>query len=78
MAKCVRLVGQGVPYRFHDEDAFQIVERDKDGEYWSKAAFKEHWAKPGAVEYLAANPKVVINQAAANPTRYDKPSQKGW
>lgn len=48
MAKCFRVVGQGVPLRTSDEDAFQVVERDHDGEYCSKAFFKE-WYQP-AVE----------------------------
>lgn len=39
--KCVRIVGQGVPVRLSDEDAFQIVERDLDGEYCSKSFWKQ-------------------------------------
>ncbi len=42
--KCVRIVGQGVPVRVSDEEAFQIVHRDKDGEYCSKSFYKE-WHK---------------------------------
>lgn len=40
MAKCIRVVGQGVPVRMSDADAFQIVERDKDGEYCPKSVVK--------------------------------------
>lgn len=39
--KCVRVVGQGVPVRLTDEDALQLVDRDKDGEYCPKAFWKE-------------------------------------
>lgn len=42
--KCVRLVGQGVPYRFTDAKARQIVEKDGDGEYCPKSFFKD-WNK---------------------------------
>lgn len=45
MAKCVRLVGQGVPVRVSNEEAFQIVERGKDGEYCPKSFFKD-WHRP--------------------------------
>jgi hypothetical protein len=47
MAKCIRVVGHGVPVRMSDDDAFQIVERDLDGEYCSKRFFKE-WYGPSA------------------------------
>jgi len=40
MAKCIRVVGQGVPVRLSDEDAFQVVERDRDGQYCPKHEFK--------------------------------------
>jgi hypothetical protein len=29
--KCIRIVGQGVPIRAPDADAFQIIVRDHDG-----------------------------------------------
>lgn len=41
MAKCIRVVGQGVPVRMSDEKAFQWVIRDGDGEYCSKSFWKE-------------------------------------
>jgi hypothetical protein len=41
MAKCIRIVGQGVPIRTTDDEAFQIVERNKDGEYCSKSFWRE-------------------------------------
>jgi hypothetical protein len=44
MAKCVRVAGQGVPTRMSDDDAFQVVDRDRDGEYCSKTVYKE-WYK---------------------------------
>lgn len=44
MAKCIRVVGQGVPVRMSDDDAFQVVVRDHDGEYCSKKLFKEWYA----------------------------------
>jgi hypothetical protein len=44
--KCIRLVGQGVPVRVSDAEAFQIVERDDgDGEYCSKSFFKDWYQK---------------------------------
>jgi hypothetical protein len=45
MAKCIRIVGQGVPVRMSDEDAFQVVERDHDGEYCSKAVWRSEGAR---------------------------------
>lgn len=44
MAKCVRVVGQGVPVRLSDDDAFQLVERDHDGEYCNKKFWKTWYA----------------------------------
>jgi len=44
MAKCIQLVGQGVPVRMSDEDAFQVVERDHDGQYCPKRVWKEERA----------------------------------
>ena len=41
MAKCFQVVGQGVPVRMSDDDAFQVVERDHDGQYCSKRLFKD-------------------------------------
>jgi hypothetical protein len=41
MAKCIQIVGQGIPVRMSDADAFQVVERDHDGEYCSKNVFKK-------------------------------------
>lgn len=43
--KCIRVVGQGVPVRLTNEQAHEIVERDKDGEYCSKSFWK-NWNKP--------------------------------
>lgn len=40
MAKCFRVVGQGIPVRMSDEDAFQIVDRDGDGEYCPKSVIR--------------------------------------
>jgi hypothetical protein len=40
--KCVQVVGQGIPVRLSDDDAFQIVRRDFDGEYCPKRVFKEY------------------------------------
>lgn len=47
MAKCVRIVGQGVPVRLSDDDAFTIVHRDLDGEYCPKNFWKR-WYAPSA------------------------------
>jgi hypothetical protein len=40
MAKCIRVVGQGMPVRMSDEDAFQIVVRDKGGDYIAKCMWR--------------------------------------
>lgn len=42
MAKCVRIVGQGIPIRMSDDDAFTIVHRDLDGEYCPKSFWKSY------------------------------------
>ncbi len=49
MAKCLRVVGQGVPVRVSNEEAFQMVVRDGDGEYCSKSFFK-NWHRPKTAE----------------------------
>lgn len=41
MAKCIQVVGQGIEVRMSNEDAFQVVERDRDGQYCSKRLFKD-------------------------------------
>lgn len=43
--KCIRLVGQGVPVRVSNEEAFKIVVLEHDGEYCSKSVYKEWKAK---------------------------------
>lgn len=53
--KCVRLVGQGVPVRVTDEEAHQIVEIDKDGEYCPKHVFREWWASCPDENFKAAH-----------------------
>lgn len=45
MAKCVQVVGQGVPVRCTDAEAREIVVKDHDGEYCSKSVWKEWWAR---------------------------------
>ena len=47
MAKCFQVVGQGIPVRMSDEDAFQVVDRDHDGQYCPKSL----WKKERATEY---------------------------
>ena len=44
MAKCFRVVGQGIPIRMSDYDAHQVVVRDGDGEYCPKHVLKERRA----------------------------------
>lgn len=60
MAKCVQIVGQGIPARVSDEDAFQIVDRDHDGQYCPKSVWR------GSTEPLRA--KLVGNKITATPT----------
>lgn len=50
MAKCFQVVGHGIPVRMSDADAFQIVERDKDGQYCPKRVWKEERASAFRVE----------------------------
>ncbi len=50
MAKCFRVVGQGVPVRMSDDDAFRVVVIDGDGEYCPKHV----WKKERASEYRTA------------------------
>lgn len=47
MAKCIRLVGQGVPVRVTDAEAREIVERDQDGQYCSKSFWRDWYADSG-------------------------------
>lgn len=50
MAKCFQVVGQGIPVRMSDRDAFQVVDRDKDGQYCPKHVWKERRASAYEVE----------------------------
>lgn len=50
MAKCFQVVGQGIPVRMSDADAFQIVDREYDGQYCPKHVWKEHRASAYNVE----------------------------
>lgn len=45
MAKCVQVVGQGVPVRMSDADAFQVVVRNHDGQYCPKSRWRLHETK---------------------------------
>lgn len=45
--KCIQLVGQGVPVRVTNEDAYQIVVRDHDGDYCPKWIWKLHYDRRG-------------------------------
>jgi hypothetical protein len=40
MAKCFRVVGQGVPVRTSDDDAHRVVVLEGDGEYCPKHVWK--------------------------------------
>ena len=50
MAKCFQLVGHGTPVRMSDDDAFQVVVRDNDGQYCPKHVWKERRASAYCVE----------------------------
>lgn len=45
--KCVRIVGQGVPVRLSNDDAFRIVHADKAGEYCTRKFFRDWHAATG-------------------------------
>lgn len=63
MAKCIRVVGQGIPVRMSDDDAFQIVVRDHDGDYCPKRVWKEYYDTPDKSERLTA--RLVGNKITA-------------
>lgn len=42
--KCVQVVGQGIPTRMSDDEAFCLVELMKDGEYCPKHVWREYYA----------------------------------
>jgi hypothetical protein len=58
MAKCIRVVGQGVPVRMSDEDAHRVVTIDGDGEYCSKGFWREWYV---SVEREPFRAKLVNN-----------------
>jgi hypothetical protein len=59
--KCVQVVGQGVPIRLSDDEAFQLVHNDKDGEYCSKSFWKSWYDKMEEPRlYSAAASKLMI------------------
>lgn len=61
MAKCFQLVGQGVPVRMSDDDAFQIVEREFDGQYCPKSV----WKKERASEYRTSRGETCLYRLEA-------------
>ena len=46
MAKCIQVVGQGIPVRMSDTDAFQVVVRDGDGQYCPKSMWRNWYDDP--------------------------------
>lgn len=81
MAKCIQVVGQGIPVRLSDDDAFQVVERDHDGQYCSKKLFK-HYYTP-AVEGATYTPFMAKLQngsfhPVATLSRQLQHSRKTW
>ena len=50
MAKCFQVVGQGVPVRMSDADAFQVADRDHDGQYCPKSVWRAERASAYRVE----------------------------
>jgi hypothetical protein len=69
MSKCVQIVGQGIPVRLSDGDAFQLVERDRDGEYcpkreWRKFYATDYWVKRGgrSAGYATINGPQIIRR----------------
>lgn len=54
--KCVRVVGQGVPTRLSDEDAHTLVVVDGDGEYCSKAFWRDWYRKSPTRSYSRISP----------------------
>lgn len=50
MAKCFQVVGQGIPVRMSDDDAFQVVVRDGDGQYCSKTMWRARRASAYCTE----------------------------
>lgn len=68
MAKCFRVVGQGIPVRMSDADAFEVVVRDHDGEYCPKHVWKAERASAYRVERGdACLRKLVTNDVTVKP-----------
>jgi hypothetical protein len=72
MAKCFRVVGQGVPVRMSDDDAHQVVVRDGDGEYCSKRFWRTWYAPnpdfPDKPVRDALRAKLVGNKITPTPS----------
>lgn len=47
MAKCVQVVGQGIPIRVSDDFAIQLVRRDLDASYCPKRVWREFYKTHG-------------------------------
>lgn len=83
MAKCFQVVGQGVPVRMSDDDAFQVVVRDSDGQYCSKAHWREWHQRLADATKSEFNPlraKLVGNKITKTDTlaRNLQHSRKTW
>lgn len=80
MAKCIRVEGQGVPVRMSDEDAFQVVVRDRDGEYCSKSFWKDWYDNHASPEHRErVISRLVGNKISAARTlaRHDQRGRHG-
>lgn len=52
--KCVKFIGQGVPHRISDAEAFHLVVLDHDGEYCPKRVWREFYATCEDEKFVAA------------------------
>ena len=86
MAKCLQVVGQGVPVRMSDDDAFQVVEREHDGQYCPKKLWREFYIPHDGFPQKSRFAKLVpgSNAGAGRTTITETPeldhrrSRKDW
>lgn len=82
MAKCFQVVGQGIPVRMSDDDAFQVVVRDGDGQYCSKTMWRARRASAYCTErgdsclFKLGGPKGSTITQVASLARHDQHSRK--
>jgi hypothetical protein len=78
MAKCIRVVGQGVPVRMSDADAFQVVIRDLDGEYCTKQFWRDwYMTKPDGMIGKLINGRITQALTLSRQLQYKREKKHG-